>query len=54
VGINVFIVKSVAPDVPLGTIFAGVLPFWLTMLVALAVLVAFPEIALFLPDTMIE
>ena len=54
VGINVFIVKSVARDVPLGTIFAGVLPFWIAMLVALAIVVVFPEIALFLPDKMID
>jgi tripartite ATP-independent transporter DctM subunit len=54
VGINVFIVKSVAPGVPLGTIFRGVAPFWLTMLVALAILLAFPQITLFLPDTMIN
>jgi len=52
VGINVFIVKSVAPDVPLGQIFRGVLPFWLAMIVALAVLIAFPQISLFLPNTM--
>jgi tripartite ATP-independent transporter DctM subunit len=54
VGINVFVVKSVARDVPLGTIFAGVLPFWITMLVALAILVTFPQIALFLPNQMIN
>ncbi len=44
----------VAPGVPLGTIFASVIPFWITMLVALAILVAFPQISLFLPDTMIK
>ena len=54
VGLNVFIVKSVAPGVPLGRIFAGVLPFWAMMLVTLAILIAFPQIALFLPDTMIN
>lgn len=52
VGINVFIVKSVAPDVPLGQIFRGVLPFWLAMLVCLAILIAFPQIALLLPNSM--
>ena len=54
VGLNVFIVKSVAPAVPLGRIFAGVLPFWLAMLATLAILVAFPAISLFLPNTMIN
>ncbi len=53
VGVNVFIVKSVAPGVPLGRIFAGVMPFWIAMLITLAILVAFPQIALFLPNTMI-
>ncbi len=54
VGINVFIVKSVAPGVPLGKIFVGVLPFWGAMLVAVALLMAWPQIALFLPNTMIN
>ncbi len=52
VGLNVFIVKSVAPNVPLGTIFRGVLPFWLMMIVTLAILIAFPQISLILPNTM--
>lgn len=51
-GINVFIVKSVAPKVALGEIFRGVIPFWIAMLVTLAILVAFPAISLILPDTM--
>jgi TRAP-type C4-dicarboxylate transport system permease large subunit len=54
VGINVFIVKSVARDVPLGTIFRGVMPFWIAMLVVLGLLVAFPQISLLLPNTMIN
>jgi len=54
VGVNVFIVKSVAPKVPLGDIFRGVVPFWIAMLVTLALLVAFPQISLYLPNTMIH
>lgn len=54
VGLNVFIVKSVAPMVPLGDIFRGVIPFWLAMLVTLAILIAFPQISLFLPNTMMN
>lgn len=53
VGINVFIVKSVAPDVPLKDIFAGVAPFMLAMLATIFLLVIFPQLALFLPNTMI-
>ena len=54
VGLNVFIVKSVAPNVSLGQIFSGVALFWMMMLVALAILIAFPQVALFLPNTMIN
>jgi len=54
VGINVFIVKSVAPNVPLSEIFKGVLPFWLMMIVAVVILILFPQIVLFLPNTMIN
>lgn len=54
VGLNVFIVKSVAPGVPLGNIFRGVVPFWFAMLVTLALLVAFPQISLLLPNSMMN
>lgn len=52
VGVNVFIVKSVVPDVRIETIFAGIMPFWLAMIVTLALIVAFPGIALLLPNAM--
>ena len=54
VGLNVFIVKSVAPGVPLSRIFRGVVPFWFAMLITLVILVAFPQISLILPNTMIN
>lgn len=54
VGVNVFVVKGIAQDVPMTQIFAGILPFWIAMAACLAILVAFPDIALFLPDTMIR
>ncbi|MBY4891830.1 TRAP transporter large permease [Rhodobacteraceae bacterium N5(2021)] len=54
VGLNVFIVKSVAPKVPLSDIFVGVIPFWLMMLVTILILLAFPQIALMLPNAMIN
>jgi tripartite ATP-independent transporter DctM subunit len=53
VGINVFIVKGLVPDVPMTEIFAGVVPFWLAMMVCIAILIAFPDIATFIPNTMI-
>ena len=52
VGLNVFIVKSVAPKVPLSDIFRGVAPFWVAMLVTLIILIFVPQLSLFLPNTM--
>lgn len=54
VGVNVFVVKSIAEDVPIEKIFWGILPFWAAMFVCLTLLVLFPEIAMYLPDTMIN
>ena len=54
VGVNVYVVKGVAEDVPMSQIFMGILPFWVAMGVGLLILVLFPQIALFLPSTMIE
>ena len=53
VGINVFVVKSIAPDVSMGTIFRGIWPFWFAMAFLLILLVMFPQIALFLPQTLV-
>ncbi len=49
VGINVFIVKSIAPDVPMGRIFRGIWPFWFAMLIMIILLAILPDIALYLP-----
>jgi C4-dicarboxylate transporter DctM subunit len=49
VGITMFVVKGIVPDIPIETIFKGVLPFWGIVCVLIALLVAFPQIALFLP-----
>jgi len=54
VGINVFIVKGLVPDVPMSEIFYGVLPFWFAMMACIAILIVFPDIALFIPNTMIR
>ena len=51
VGMNVFIVKSLVPHVPMATIFRGIWPFWFAMSVMIALLVIFPQIALYLPET---
>lgn len=54
IGVNVFVVKSIVPDVKMETIFAGIMPFWLAMGIALAILVAVPDIALYLPNAMFD
>lgn len=52
IGMNVFVIRSVAPDVPLWQIYRGVGPFVVADIVRLALLVAFPALALFLPGRM--
>ena len=52
VGMNVFVIKSVVQDVSFTTIFKGVIPFVLTDIVRLVILIAFPVIALWLPGRM--
>ncbi|WP_108502630.1 TRAP transporter large permease [Paracoccus indicus] len=52
VGINVFIVKSVARAVPLSDIFRGVMPFWFAMLICLLIIIVLPQLTLWLPNMM--
>jgi TRAP-type C4-dicarboxylate transport system permease large subunit len=49
VGMNMFVVKNMLPGISTGTIFRGVTPFVFATIVLLAVLVAFPRLALMLP-----
>ena len=48
VGLNVFVLRSVLPDIPTRTIFRGVMPFFAADLVRLGLLVVFPAISLYL------
>ena len=52
VGLNVFVLRGVAKDVPVGSVFLGALPFVLAMAVGIVILIIFPQIALFLPYSM--
>ena len=52
VGMNVFVIKSVVQEVSFTTIFKGVIPFVVTDLIRLVILIAFPVIALWLPGRM--
>jgi len=49
VGINVYVVKGLVPDIPLETIFKGVSFYFAACIISLILLAAFPQIALFLP-----
>jgi len=50
VGMNVYVIKGVAPEVPLETIFKGVWPFLVTIVICLILLMIFPGIATYLPQ----
>jgi len=52
VGMNVFVIKSVIHDASFSTIFRGVMPFVVTDLIRLVILIAFPMLALWLPARM--
>jgi len=52
VGLNVFMVRNVAKDVALATVFRGITPFLIAMIVCLGMIVAFPQIALLIPHSM--
>ena len=54
VGMNVFVVKSLLPRVRLGTIYRGIWPFWISMLIAVILILSFPQIALLMPQTMMQ
>lgn len=53
VGVNVFVLSGVAKEVPMSTIFRGIIPFWVAMLVCIIVLMIFPDLVMFLPNRMI-
>jgi tripartite ATP-independent transporter DctM subunit len=50
VGPNVYVVSGIARDVPLTTIFKGIIPFLMAMIVATGIILIFPQIATFLPS----
>jgi C4-dicarboxylate transporter DctM subunit len=51
VGVNVFVMRSIATDVPMGTIFRGVAPFFVGEYVLIFLLIIFPWMATWLPST---
>jgi tripartite ATP-independent transporter DctM subunit len=53
VGLNIFVIKNIAPDIPLGDVVWGVVPFVILMALAVVVLCFAPDIAMWLPDRII-
>jgi TRAP-type C4-dicarboxylate transport system permease large subunit len=49
VGVNVYVIKGISPDVPLENIFKGIFPFLGALIIVTIILMIFPEIATFLP-----
>lgn len=52
VGLNVFVLSGLVKDISTGTIFKGILPFWVADMIRLAIIVLFPAVALALPSLM--
>jgi tripartite ATP-independent transporter DctM subunit len=50
VGVNVFVIKGIAPDVPLFVIFRGILPFLVALIIVTFIILFVPQIATFLPS----
>ncbi len=50
VGLNLYVINGIVPDVPLSTVLRGALPFMLCMVVAIIILCIFPGIVTWLPD----
>jgi C4-dicarboxylate transporter DctM subunit len=50
VGLNIFIVNSIAPDVPVTRVMWGTIPYVLCMMLQIAILCVFPELVTWLPD----
>jgi C4-dicarboxylate transporter DctM subunit len=50
IGINVYVIAGVAPDVPMQTIFKGILPFFVADIAHVLMLIAIPSVVMFLPN----
>lgn len=50
VGLNIFVIRGVAPEIPLHEVMWGVLPFVIIMMLFIVLLVVVPQIATWLPD----
>lgn len=53
VGLNLYVVKNIAPDVPMSQVLLGVIPFVIIDLLVIVLLCIWPELAIWLPNKMI-
>jgi C4-dicarboxylate transporter DctM subunit len=53
VGLNLYVVKNIAPDVPMAKVLLGVIPFVIIDLLVITILCIWPQLALWLPNKMI-
>lgn len=53
VGLNIFVIKSQLPDIPIQVMYVGILPFLVVDLILIVLLVAFPGLALWLPSVLL-
>mgnify|MGYP003630591121 CR=1 FL=1 len=51
IGMNVFVIKGIAPDIKLTTIYAGVIPFVIAQMILIILVFLLPDIALWLPES---
>jgi tripartite ATP-independent transporter DctM subunit len=54
VGLNLFVINGITPDVKLGTILKGAFPFMVCMVVEILILCVFPELATWLPSKVMK
>ncbi|MBM4313616.1 MAG: TRAP transporter large permease subunit, partial [Deltaproteobacteria bacterium] len=53
VGLNLYVVQGIAPDVPLNRVLVGSFPFVMILLLGIAICSVWPELTLWLPNKMI-
>ena len=54
VGLNVYVIHGLRPDRPLSEVFIGIIPFFVMMVVGLVIVTIFPQLATWLPATMMQ
>jgi C4-dicarboxylate transporter DctM subunit len=54
VGMNVFVISGMVPDIPMYTIYKGIMPFAAAMFVCILLVMFFPQLALWLPGLMVR